>query len=833
MGKHSGTSSLRGSGASLAFLLLSLALFEQCLGPRGTLSAFLATLAFAAAALPLALTSPGTRRTLGLIALAAAGLGVTWAAGGAVRYFAIAATFAALAPAIGGRAPRRAASAQALALTAFLFAVFVTLRDTLPLWTFLAPASVAITTALTSWLPGPLSLGPTYSGVWVLAAALGAVLSHAVLAPPGGGRRHAVAALLVVVAWAAGLCVRAAAAPGAGGHAHDVTIWLSALSARATQFLLMLPPLALLGWHADGSRQEGPEEEAARRRPGPPARSQTRRAVLAIILFVIGLGLLAANRAVAPHRPRVLLDTRGSFSLDPPVWGRYGPDATEGASLATLPRLLAARQFELTRTDTLGSGDLLARHDVLLVMNPPRVYTSAEHEAIWRFVERGGGLLVLGDHTDILGTREPINRLLAPSGVRINFDSAVPLVERWTWYGCLRAHPHPVTRGLCRESAVKWSIGASLDLPPRALPLLTGRDAFADAGNRQNARGAFLGNMSPDRHEQLGDVFLAAEVPYGRGKVIVFGDTSPFQQYSLLTSHELVTRVLLYLGRPGSAVPSFPVRVIGALLLAAGTVVLLRAGQKAWALALAAALAAILLFVIERTAVVGIPGTFHAQVAAIDLAHGNRVDLHSGRDDGVNGLTAHLWRHGFLPIGFTGRVQDATALDSVRVYATVAPAFSFTTAERRVLSDFVAAGGLLMIATGYEERRGAEALLGEFGLAIGPTPLGSAPAATTRLPGQTVRMRAAWPVLDSKNRGQVWVECWDYPIVIYDRSGRGGVLVVGDSRFLCDVQLESSQGFMEANINFLRAAIETALGRAPDVAEPSPGESKPEGGTGS
>ena len=38
-------------------------------------------------------------------------------------------------------------------------------------------------------------------------------------------------------------------------------------------------------------------------------------------------------------------------------------------------------------------------------------------------------------------------------------------------------------------------------------------------------------------------------------------------------------------------------------------------------------------------------------------------------------------------------------------------------------------------------------------------------------------------------------------------------MVIGDSRFLCDVKLESADSFVETNIDFLRKAFETAQPR--------------------
>jgi len=446
-------------------------------------------------------------------------------------------------------------------------------------------------------------------------------------------------------------------------------------------------------------------------------------------------------------------------------------------------------------------------------MNPDTAYTDAEQAAVWEFVDRGGGLLVLGDHTNIMGVMEPFNTLLQPAGIRLNFDSVIPRVDRWSWYGCMRFHPHPVTRGLRDEAEVKLSVGASLKLDTRAIPLLSGRDAYSDAGNWNNAQGAYLGNMAFDRQEIEGDLILAAEAPYGRGKVIAFGDTSPFQRSTVSLTHEFVARIFTYLVTPGGAVAGRQVREAGAVLLVvAGGLLLGLCRRRPEATALFAILALIWLLALERRATVALPPVpTGGNVALLDLSHGNRVDLHAGREDGLGGLENHLWRHGFVPLAM--RQFDIDRLMASRLFVTVAPAFPYSPTERKALRTFVENGGLLIVSSGFEERNGAEDLLTEFGYGVGSTPLGSAHVAETLLEGQQVFMHESWPVIQPADRGEVWVRCWGYPIVVFEKIEAGGFLMIADSMFLSERRLESPEAFNVQNIDFLRTAIETAQKR--------------------
>ena len=81
----------------------------------------------------------------------------------------------------------------------------------------------------------------------------------------------------------------------------------------------------------------------------------------------------------------------------------------------------------------------------------------------------------------------------------------------------------------------------------------------------------------------------------------------------------------------------------------------------------------------------------------------------------------------------------------------------------------------LVVGVGFEESQGAESLLAEFGYRIGRTPIGSAHAARVLIDSVNVFMHESWPVLRPEGRGEVWVECWDYPLVVFEKIGDGGL----------------------------------------------------------
>jgi len=735
----------------------------------------------------------------GLAAIATAG--IWYETSDAAQYFALGASLAFLSFALRRSVPHDPLADASPAFTVIAFAIFVALRDHLDLWTTLIAFSTRTTFWVSSLWEQPLRHGPTYSGLWLLVACLLALVMIAT------GTRHR--PWRIITAFVLLPLLALAAIPLRGlvpTHYHGSPV-IAVLSWRLVQFILLLVPIALLT--LTRSRDGAPAATVL-----PPAVQWRKIATVASMAAALtGLVLLTWGRPIPWNPGKVLIDTRGSFNMETIHWGAYGREVPQGASLATLPNVLGAYGFETATSDTLINAAALEGTDVLVVMNPDTAFTDAEHKTIWDFVNRGGGLLVLGDHTNIMGVMEPFNTLLEPAGISLNFDSVIPKVDRWSWYGCMRFHPHPVTRRLRDEAELKLSVGASLTLDERAVPLLSGRDAFSDAGDWDNAQGAYLGNMAFDRQETEGDLIVAAEAPYGRGKVIAFGDTSPFQRNTVSLTHELVARVFTYLGTPGGALAGRQMRTAGAIMLLVGGGILLGLNRRRpEAPALFAILALIWLMALENRATVALPpAPVGDNVAWLDLSHGNRVDLHAGRDDGLGGLTNHFWRHGFVPLVM--REFDMDRLKVSQLFVTVAPAFPYSRNELTALRGFVEKGGLLIVSAGYEERNGSLDLLAEFGYGVGSTPLGSAHVAETLLEGQRVLMHESWPVLQPEGRGEVWVQAWGYPIVVFETVGAGGLLVIADSMFLGAKRLESPETYLEQNIDFLRAAIETAQKR--------------------
>ena len=101
----------------------------------------------------------------------------------------------------------------------------------------------------------------------------------------------------------------------------------------------------------------------------------------------------------------------------------------------------------------------------------------------------------------------------------------------------------------CQGIDFNMGVGASLSWTKPADVVLTAVAGFADAGNEKNKDNAYLGDMAYSAGEPAGDVPVVTASSYGDGRVLVFGDTSPFQNGSLGQADRFLTDCLRWLLR--------------------------------------------------------------------------------------------------------------------------------------------------------------------------------------------------------------------------------------------------------------------------------------------
>jgi hypothetical protein len=537
-----------------------------------------------------------------------------------------------------------------------------------------------------------------------------------------------------------------------------------------------------------------------------------------VILAVVGHHLAANGVGQNGDGSRVIIfGTEPSASYGTPSFDRLGVGSSGMYGL--LPKYLGAAGFEVTIVEqTEKLNEMLDQTRILTVISPTEIFSPPLHQRIWKFVETGGSLLVMGDHTDIFGTMRPLNYLLAPVNISFNFDSAYPARKAWRY--SYEYFPHPTTKSLDQVNDVlQYGTGASLSLSTPAYPVIIGAFAFSDKGNYANTgRGAFLGDYAYQRDEQLGDVVLVAGAKYGHGKVLVFGDTSSFQNVSLPYSYPLIVDAFTWLStREVLSYPTLSYLSFVFIALAVLALILGRQVNQPIAMTITALTLTLGLCVsteISPSARVPhkIPERSH-HVAYVDASHVGYFKLEHWEDESIDGLLVNLSRNGYLPA--VTREFSEDWLKASEIYVSISPLQPYSRDEIEALEKFVAEGGIALLAVGYEESAASGKLLAQLGFRIGSVPLGAAPI-TDFIPTpvafqkimQEPHFMEAWPVEATDGAvHEVLYSYKDFPIVVSKSQGRGKIVVIGDTRFLYDKTLENEKGAWPGNVEFVKKIL--------------------------
>ncbi len=680
---------------------------------------------------------------------------------------------------------------RSLAIGILSFGVVLVFEKHSPLvWSLIHSCSVRYSELVGRLAGTKISIGPSLSGghltILLLSVAAGLSFSSAPKRPVG---LVLVVALLIAANGAAVLLIHPIAravsliAPGSFGSVRSYDRVL--LSLPLLTFALSLMPLyvALKAFPVvEDKAQVGNKLPAFLGAAG----------ILASILLLVW-----TLPTEGPQEARISFYEKGFLNWMRPVHGQYG--SRSGGMFGNLPLFVEALGFESVAVDSIDTNSLRDT-DVLFMINTDHRLPDHSYEAIGRFVERGGSLVLLGDHTFFKDDKTNwLNAVLRPFGIRYRFDSADYFIGGWLHSYFYPASP--LTAGFSDEqNEVGSVVGASLDISYPAVPIVIGRFGFSDEGRPDFEEGGYIGDLEYRQGERLGDAILVAAQNYGKGKVLVFGDTSGFVNPLMVDTYRFLSRVLRW--SAGEArIPAYGIRLFFSLLLLGGSVWLFSKSRfRGICSVLIPVLVAVPVFLAQNGLARRGAAAVRGDYVLVDDSHHGRFPVEFWQPCGLMGLHLNFMRNGYL--SFTMHDFSVPLLNGSRVLVFVAPAKSFTCGEISVLDDYVTRGGVLILCVGYEEKAASMALLDHFGFDIENVPLG---AFHTDVPGAgvSVSFREAWPVSYSAAEVEVVAGRGEYPTAVFAKRGRGEIVVFGDTGFFYNVNIETEDGAVGPNIDFL------------------------------
>lgn len=176
----------------------------------------------------------------------------------------------------------------------------------------------------------------------------------------------------------------------------------------------------------------------------------------------------------------------------------------------------------------------LAEFDVLfinLLSDDRPDFTNAEVDAIIEYVNNGGGLFVIADHTNVYDHGERVNRFLKPMGVEVLFYTAVDFppehsVAGLGWIKVDDIRSHPVMNGV---EQISLQTGGPMRADNSEFEIAyTSEESFGDLWNKESGLG-YYGDWSFKEEDDIRGplaVHIAAE--YGEGRIVIAGDQNMF-----------------------------------------------------------------------------------------------------------------------------------------------------------------------------------------------------------------------------------------------------------------------------------------------------------------
>ncbi len=192
--------------------------------------------------------------------------------------------------------------------------------------------------------------------------------------------------------------------------------------------------------------------------------------------------------------------------------------------------------------------EMLAAHDVLILKNPTEPYTDAEVDAIDAFVRRGGGLFLVGEHTDVFGTSTCLNQVARRFGCQFLPDAVFDIDRKWeqVFFPPARG-AHPIVRDV---PFFRYAVTCSIDAQSwRVRPVM--RSSGLWSLPIEYAASNFYPQVKDHTYARFGTFDQMVTVPAGRGRVAAFTDSTVYSNFLAFYpgKPELLVKTIAWLDR--------------------------------------------------------------------------------------------------------------------------------------------------------------------------------------------------------------------------------------------------------------------------------------------
>jgi len=409
-------------------------------------------------------------------------------------------------------------------------------------------------------------------------------------------------------------------------------------------------------------------------------------------------------------------------------------NAMDGSAEAAYNKITAASPQDLKLFDehTVFSkidDKALARCSVLILKTPTRRYEPDEVAAILKFIENGGGVMLIGEHTDVFHTGECLNQIARPCGFSFRYDCLFGFGSPFEESYSPPLLAHPIVQHMPRlDFEISCSIdpGTSYGAAPMVSTGLYNLTADYHASNYYPQLHGPLTPQINDRPDaRYGAWIQMWATTYGRGRVVAFTDSTQFSNFSTFEpgKPEEFLGMVDWLNHTGGSPEINFWLIVAAAVFVVVAVRLAWRWPGGWLLVLAAALCgwAVGVGVVQRAHAEAYPlpqpnlpmvrVVMDRSISSVPFPVGGFI---AGHEDGFGIFDRWILRLGY----FTARATGDDEFNA-QLLIVIHPDKDIPDEFARKLQRYVEAGGkLLVIDSPQNQKSTANSLLFPFGLGV-------------------------------------------------------------------------------------------------------------------
>lgn len=168
--------------------------------------------------------------------------------------------------------------------------------------------------------------------------------------------------------------------------------------------------------------------------------------------------------------------------------------------------------------------------DILIVKTPTIPFSEDEHDIIDNFVRQGGGLWVIGDHTNLFNMNTHLNSITKHFGIEFQYDAVYDLeTTGLTKYD----NPYHFFRSSISEEldGYEFATGCSIKSAIGTAKVIVENNACAEMWDLSHQN--FFGDLSLSEKEYFGLFEMCVARKIQRGRVVAFADSTTLSSFSV------------------------------------------------------------------------------------------------------------------------------------------------------------------------------------------------------------------------------------------------------------------------------------------------------------